>query len=134
MGSNEDIMHEFVKKELIRAYPSTDGWSVSPIGGKGKDQGFVARKRFKGKTISVNILVSFDKKVTKNLVDKLNSLRKNPDIASVLVVPQGAEVGMVPDDVKIRYMRSFAFEGKDLIWIRKRLQSPATATMTPAAA
>lgn len=134
MGSNEDIMHEFVKKELIRAYPSTDGWSVSPTGAKGKDQGFVARKRFKGKTISVNILVSFDKKVTKNLIDKLNSMRKNPDIASVLVVPQGAEVGMVPDDVKVRYMRSFAFEGKDLIWIRKRLQSPATATMTPAAA
>jgi hypothetical protein len=133
MGSNEDIMHEFVKKELIRAYPSSDGWVVSPAGPKGKDQGFVAKKRFKGKTISVNILVSFDKKVTKDLINKLSGFRKSPDIASVLVVPQGADVGVVPGDIKVRFMRSFAFEGKDLVWIRKRLQSPATPMAAAAA-
>jgi hypothetical protein len=127
MGSNQDIMHEFVKKELIRAYPSSEGWDVSAVDLKGKDQAYLAKRRSRGKTEMSSILVTFDRKVTKDTLATLGGLKKTPTAASVLIVPQAADVAMVPADVRVRYMRSFAFEDKDLVWIRKRLQSPPTA-------
>jgi hypothetical protein len=127
MGSNQDIMHEFVKKELIRAYPSSEGWDVTPVDLKGKDQAYLAKRRSRGKTDISYILVTFDRKVTKDTLGTLAGLKKTPGAASILIVPQAADVTIVPADVRVRYMRSFAFEDKDLVWIRKRLQSPPTA-------
>ncbi|MDD1711992.1 MAG: hypothetical protein LUQ69_02350 [Methanoregulaceae archaeon] len=127
MGSNQDIMHEFVKKELIRAYPSSEGWDVSTVDLKGKNQAYLAKRRSRGKTEMSYILVTFDRKITKDALTELAGIKKTPTATSVLIVPQAADVTLVPAGVRVRYMRSFAFEDKDLVWIRKRLQSPPSA-------
>lgn len=132
MGSNQDIMREFARKELIRTYPSSDGWDVVASGQKGADQVFVAKRRNKGKTEMADILVTFNRKVTQEMIDRLAGLRKNPAAASILIVPLGTDVSLVPAGIRVRFMRSFAFDEKELVWIRKRFQSTVTGVAAAA--
>lgn len=132
MGSNQDIMREFARKELIRTYPSSDGWDVVASDQKGADQVFVAKRRNKGKTEMADILVTFNRKVTQEMIDRLAGLRKNPAAASILIVPLGTDVSLVPAGIRVRFMRSFAFDEKELVWIRKRFQSTVTGVAAAA--
>jgi hypothetical protein len=129
MGSNDDIMHEFVRKELKKLYPSVDGWQIKPAAKSGgKEQGFVVARRILGKSEGAHVLVSFDRKVTPITVDSLMAMAKNdpiPGLASpkmILVVPQNTDVTGVPREVTVLPMQSFAWEDKELIWLRRRNQ------------
>jgi len=140
MGSNDDIMHEFVKKELRKLYPSIDGWQIKTAAKSvAKEQGFVVARRILGKSEGAYVLVSFDHAVTPATVDSLMAMAKNepiPGLASpkmILVVPQNTDVSGVPVEVCVLPMQSFAWEEKELVWLRRRSQmseKAATAKST----
>jgi hypothetical protein len=129
MGSNDDIMHEFVRKELKKLYPSVDGWQIRPAAKSGgKEQGFVVARRILGKSEGAYVLVSFDQVVTPGTIDSLNAMAQNnpiPGLASpkkILVIPQNTNVLVVPAEVTVLPMQSFAWENKELVWLKRRNQ------------
>jgi hypothetical protein len=135
MGSNDDIMHEFVRKELKKLYPSVDGWQIKPAAKSGaKEQGFVVARRILGKSEAAHVLVSFDRTATPGTVDSLMAMAKNepiPGLASpkmILVVPQHTDVSGVPREVTVLPMQSFAWEEKELVWLKRRNQMSEKAS------
>jgi len=135
MGSNDDIMHEFVRKELKKLYPSVDGWQIRPAAKSGvKEQGFIVARRILGKSEGAHVLVSFDRKVTPGTVDSLMAMAKKepiPGLASpkmILVVPQNTDVTGVSREVTVLPMQSFVWEDKELIWLKRRNQMSEKAS------
>lgn len=126
MGSNEDIMHEFVLKELKRLYPSVDGWQIKKAKSTGKEPGFIASRRLLGKFEGALILVSFDQKVSKGTVDALKSMAQGTTPGAsprlILVVPRGADATAAGGEVEVLPMQSFGFKDKELIWLKRRSQ------------
>jgi hypothetical protein len=128
MGSTDDIMHEFVKKELKRLYPSVDGWQIKQAKTQGKEQGFVVSRRLLGKTEGAHVLVSFDRIVPAATIDNLAAMSRSepiPGLASpqkILVVPKNTKVPSIPGDVTVLPMQSFAWEEKELVWLKRRAQ------------
>jgi hypothetical protein len=135
MGSTDDIMHEFVRKELKKLYPSVDGWQIkSAAKSAGKEQGFVVARRILGKSEGAYILVSFDQRVTPGTVDSLMAMARNepmPGLASpkmILVVPQNTDVSGISREVTVLPMQSFIWEEKELIWLKRRNQMSEKAS------
>jgi hypothetical protein len=134
MGSTDDIMHEFVKKELKRLYPSVDGWQIRQARTEGKEQGFVVSRRILGRAEGVHILVSFDRIISQSTVDTLAAMSRSEPIPGlaiphkILVVPQNTKVSSVPEDVTVLPMQSFAWEEKELVWLKRRTQMSEKAT------
>lgn len=134
MGSNEDIMHEFVKKELKRLYPSVDGWQIKPVQTGGKEQGFTVSRRLLGRSEGAYVLVSFDRKIAPGTVDTLMAMGRLEQIGGVaaprkiLVVPQGSDVSAVPKEASVLFMQSFGFEDKELVWLKRRAQMSEKAS------
>jgi hypothetical protein len=128
MGSTDDIMHEFVKKELKRLYPSVDGWQIRQARTTGKEQGFVVSRRILGKTEGAYILVSFDRIVSPPTMETLSAMSRSdpiPGLAApkkILVVPRNTKIPSVPGDVTVLPMQSFAWEEKELVWLKRRAQ------------
>ena len=128
MGSTDDIMHEFVKKELKRLYPSVDGWQIRKARTTGKEQGFVVSRRILGKTEGAHILVSFDRIVSPPTLETLAAMSRSepiPGLAAtkkILVVPKNTKIPSVPGDVTVLTMQSFAWEEKELVWLKRRAQ------------
>jgi hypothetical protein len=128
MGSTDDIMHEFVKKELTRLYPSVDGWQIKQAKTGGKEQGFVVSRRILGKTEGSHVLVSFDRVVSQKTLDALAAMSASepiPGLAGpkkILVVPQNTKVSSPSGDITVLPMQSFAWEDKELVWLKRRAQ------------
>jgi len=125
MGSNEDIMHEFVRKELKRLYPTVDGWQIKPVPrADGEEQCFSVMRRKLGRSEGAYVVVSFDQKVDPGIADQLKSGKisgvSNP--GRVLVVPKGADTSEIPEDVRTLEMQSFGFDGDELVWLKRRAQ------------
>jgi hypothetical protein len=128
MGSNEDIMHDFVRKELKRLYPGVDGWQIRKSSHAGKDAGFIVSRRLLGRFEGAHVLVSFDYKVAPGTVDSLKAMARAEPIPGtansrlILMVPQGADTSMVPGGIDVLFLQSFGFEGKELVWLKRRSQ------------
>ncbi|NTU99869.1 MAG: hypothetical protein HGA55_01930 [Methanoregulaceae archaeon] len=134
MGSTDDIMHEFVKKELKRLYPSVDGWQIRQARTTGKEQGFVVSRRILGKAEGAHILVSFDRIVSPPTMETLAAMSQSepiPGLAApkkILVVPKNTKLPSVPGEVTVLPMQSFAWEEKELVWLKRRAQMSEKAT------
>ncbi|HPC55877.1 MAG TPA: hypothetical protein PK679_07705 [Methanolinea sp.] len=128
MGSNEDIMHDFVKKELKRLYPSVDGWQIKTAPGTGAGAGFTISRRILGRIEGAYVLVNFDRKVTDKAVKALQELAARSPIPGVrnprliIMGPQGAETAGLPPGIEVLSMQSFGYEGKELVWLKRRAQ------------
>jgi hypothetical protein len=129
MGSNDDIMHEFVRKELRKLYPSVDGWRIRPAAKTGgKEQGFVVVRRILGRTEGAHVLVSFDRIVAPMTIDTLSAMSRSepiPGLASpkmILVVPKNTDLSSVTREIEVLPMQSFAWEDKELVWLKRRAQ------------
>jgi len=128
MGSSQDIMHQFAKQEINRFFSSFDGWKITPLPETaGYDREFIAERMISGNRESNKVLVSFEKKVPREKLERMRSSVTGPyglvhksDI--LLIVPQNSDTSSVPDDVRIHFMNSFAFQGNDLIWTKKPVQ------------
>ncbi len=124
MGYTDDVMRGFVLKEIGRIYPSSEGWHYKMISDdllKGEE--FLLTRRMAGRTEYVRLIVSFSKKVTQQLFGRFSEMTgpytEIKNITNVLLVPQSADATLVPDTIGVRFMHSFAYREKDLIWLKK---------------
>lgn len=128
MGSNDDIMHDFVRRELKRLYPSVDGWQIKNAPKTGAGAGFIISRRLLGRFEGAHVLVSFDRNATPQTAQALKELAASNPIPGVavsrliLVTPQGTEVAGLPADIQILPMQSFGYDGKELVWLKRRAQ------------
>ena len=137
MGSNDDIMHGFVRKELRKLYPSVDGWQIKPAAKTvGAKQGFVVWRRILGRTEGAHVLVSFDRIVAPGTGDILSDMSRTDPIPAlanpkkILVVPRGTDTASVPREVEILPMQNFGWEDKELVWLKRRAQINEKAAAT----
>lgn len=128
MGYNEDIMHDFVRRELKRLYPSVDGWQIRNADKTMADTGFILSRRLLGRVQGAHVLVCFDRTVNASAANALKEMAASspvPGVAAshlILMVPQGAEVSGIPEDVQVLPMQSFGYDGKILVWLKRRAQ------------
>jgi len=125
MGSNQDIMHQFARQEINRFFSTYDGWKITPLPETaGYDREFIAERTISGNTELNKVLVSFEKKVPKEKLERMRSsvtgaygqVHKS---TILLIVPQNSDTSSVPGDIRISFMNSFSFQGNDLIWTKK---------------
>ena len=125
MGFSADIMHDFVAKEIRNIFSSYDGWNCTmKETGNGYDSIAVLERRNGGHRECVKVLVGFDAVLPSALPEELTRVEKTTDgtplrFSFAVMVPANADTSILPDGVKIYTMRSFAFEGKKLIWVKK---------------
>jgi hypothetical protein len=130
MGNYQDIMHGFVRQEMNRFFSTYDGWTITPVKQvSGYDQEFIAERSISGNKESQKVLVSFEKNVPKEKLEAMRSSVRGPygqafksDVA--LIVPQHADTSKVPNDVRLLFMKSFAFQGDMLAWMKKPEKKP----------
>lgn len=133
MGFSSDIMHDFVAKEIKNIYSSYDGWKCTPRQtGTGYDSIMVLERRNGGHRECVKILVTFNRSVPATLPAELTRADANAEGTPVrfsyaVMVPANADVSSVPAGVLIYTMRSFAFEGKELTWVKKPVRKTGDA-------
>jgi len=128
MGSNQDIMHQFARQEINRFFSTYDGWKITPLPeSEGYDREYLAERTISGNKELNKVLVSFEKKVPKEKLEQMRSSVKGPygqvhKSSILLIVPQNSDTSSVPNDVRLHFMNSFAFQGNDLIWVKKPVQ------------
>jgi hypothetical protein len=125
MGICTDIMHKFVKQEISRIYSSFDGWKMTQRkNGNSYETIFVITRMNQGTREIVKLLVSFKKVITLDMLEELTYPEKvtdgmTPRRSYALMVPANADISAIPKDLTVMTMTSFAFEGKELIWVNK---------------
>jgi len=125
MGFSDDVMRGFVLKEIGRIYPSSEGWRYQVVGDDlVSGQEFLITRRIAGRSEHVRLIVSFSKKVTSQLIERFSQMTDTAyagikNITNLLLVPQTTDISLVPDTMRVRFMHSFAYKGKDLIWLKK---------------
>jgi hypothetical protein len=125
MGICTDIMNDFVLKEIKHIYSSYDGWKITPKKkGAGYDTLVILERVTDGHKEITKILVSFQKAVTLDMLDDLTRPEpvydgSRPRFDFAVIVPANADTSALPKDLKVYVMKSFAFEGKELVWIKK---------------
>jgi hypothetical protein len=128
MGSSQDIMHQFARQEINRFFSTYDGWKITPLPETaGYDREYIAQRSVNGKKELNKVLVSFEKRVPKDKLEQMRSSVTGPygqvqKSEILLIVPQNSDTTSVPNDVRIHFMNSFAFQGNDLIWTKKPVQ------------
>ena len=70
------------------------------------------------------VLVTFKKVVTLDLIEVLTLPEMIndgtiPRRSYAVMVPTNADVSELPKDLNVMFMKSFAFDGKELVWIKK---------------
>ena len=133
MGFSADIMHDFVAKEIRNIYSSYDGWNCSmKETGNGYNSIAVLERRNGGHRECEKVLVLFDTAPPAPLPEELTRPEKASDgtplrFSYAVMVPSRADTSSLPAGVKIYTMRSFAFEGKELIWVKKPVRKEEAA-------
>ena len=133
MGSNQDIMHQFARQEINRFFSTYDGWKITALPeSSGYDREYLAERTISGNKELNKVLVSFEKKVPKEKLEQMRSTVTGPygqvhKSAILLIVPQNSDTSSVPNDVRLHYMNSFAFQGNDLTWVKKPVQKEEKA-------
>ncbi len=133
MGFSSDIMHDFAAKEITSIFSSRDGWKCTSRGtGTGDDTLMVLERHINGHRECVKVLVTFNKSVPDPLPADLIRADRSEDgmltrFSWAVMVPANADTSSVPAGVTVYSMRSFAFEGKELIWIKKPVKKARNA-------
>jgi len=137
MGGNQDVMRGFVSQEINRYYSSFDGWKILPGNNpKGYDQVFCAERSKMGEKESVSILVSFEPKISEELVGTAaaactgvyGQVRKG---GVAYIVPRNADTSGVPEGAQLHYMKSFSFQNGILTWEKNPVRRPVVGKETP---
>ena len=139
MGICTDIMHDFVLQEINRIYSSYNGWKITPlVYGNNYDTVVLLERMVNGHREIVKVLVTFQERVTPDILDEVKKPEKAKDGIIVrndfaVIVPAHADTSAFPSNVRIYSMKSFAFEGKELIWVKKPVRKTQEAPDKPAA-
>jgi len=138
MGSNQDIMHQFARQEINRFFSTYDGWKITPLPeAGGYDREFIAERTISGNKELNKVLVSFEKKVSKEKLERMRSSVTGPygqvhKSTILLIVPKNADTSSVPGDIRVSFMNSFSFDGNALAWTKKPVQKSEDEKMKAA--
>jgi hypothetical protein len=138
MGSNQDIMHQFARQEINRFFSTYDGWKITPLPeAGGYDREFIAERTISGNKELNKVLVSFEKKVSKEKLERMRSSVTGPygqvhKSTILLIVPKNADTSSVPSDIRVSFMNSFSFDGDMLAWTKKPVQKSEDEKMKAA--
>jgi hypothetical protein len=130
MGFTSDIMHDFVAKEIRNIYSSYDGWKCTPQEmGTDYETLVVLERRNGGHRECVKVLVTFARSVPSPLPEELTRADRSTDGTvtrneCAVIVPANADISSVPAGIRIYTMKSFAFDGKELAWVKKPVRKP----------
>jgi hypothetical protein len=125
MGFSSDVMHDFMAKEIKAVYSSYDGWKMTQRNlESGYDRIFLLERRIKGHRECVKVLVTLAKQVSPGMFDELTKPETTCDgtltrNAFAVMLPGNADASSVPAGISVLTMRSFAFDGKELTWVKK---------------
>jgi hypothetical protein len=128
MGSSQDIMHQFARQEINRFFSTYDGWKITPLPETtGYDREFIAERTISGNRELNKVLVSFEKKVPKEKLERMRSSVTGPygqvhKSNILLIVPQNSDTSSIPNDIRISFMNSFSIDGDMLAWTKKPVQ------------
>jgi hypothetical protein len=137
MGYSGDIMHDIVQKELKRSYPASEGWVISETHKQVGNNEIFTLSRRRGSNQVVTVGATFERIVGPAFIAALieggaTPAAKKGTWHSCLLVPQGTEVSGLPVGMKVIFMRSFRYEGKDLLWLKRPAGTQAAAQSTQA--
>jgi len=110
MGSNEDAMHQFERKELSQAFPLSDGWKRNPLNSPGANGStHVFRRDLRVGSESATVIVRYETVVN---VQTVTATRTQYNLNSVknrifLMVPKNADVTSFSLDNGVITMSSF---------------------------
>ncbi len=124
MGYSGDIMHDIVQKELKRNYPASEGWVISDARKQAGDIEIFTVSRRRGSNQVATVGATFERIVGSGLASALLQGKAAPAAKkgtwhASLLVPQGTDVSGLPGEIKVIFMRSFRYEGKDLLWLKR---------------
>jgi len=143
MGVSTDIMHDFVSQEIKHLYSSFDGWNETARIKKNNYDTIVVLERLMGghKEIA-KIGVTFNRELSPDLVKELTTRQSTSDGFPVrndytVIVPANTITSSLPANVRIHVMQSFAFDGENLVWVKKPVrksndQTSSTPVSQPA--
>ena len=132
-------MHDFVAKEIKSVYSSFDGWKMTPRKlGTGYDTIIVLERRNAGHREFVKVLVTFGKTIPSGHLEELTTSETNPDGTLsrnqyAVMVPANADTSSLPEGMKVFTMKSFAYDGNVLTWVKKPVRKSADASVNVAA-
>lgn len=125
MGFSQDIMHDFVAKEIRNIYSGYEGWTSSSVPtGSGYDTLVTLERQNGGHRDVMNVLVSFAGTAPSAFFGEKAGSKRAPDGTLLrqgyaILVPKNADVSAVPKGIRVHFMQSFAFEGGELVWLKK---------------
>ena len=131
-------MHQFARQEINRFFSTYDGWKITPLPeAGGYDREFIAERTISGNKELNKVLVSFEKKVSKEKLERMRSSVTGPygqvhKSTILLIVPKNADTSSVPGDIRVSFMNSFSFDGNVLAWTKKPVQKSETEKMKAA--
>lgn len=126
MGFAEDIIYSYVARSLRRVFPEREGWEIKrkPKEHNSVPDYFIQKKRF-GRTRRILVEVIPVTKVTqpditsiRNYADKMEKLLL-PVEHLLLVVPVGADISEVPEDIDILHLDVLKVDGGEIVWAKK---------------
>lgn len=125
-------MHDFVSKEIRAVFSSYDGWNSTQRALEGGYDTLVTLDRLNGgHRENMRVLVTFAPEVSPALIEEMKKTERTSDGTISrngfgVMVPANADTSAVPPGFLIYTMKSFAFEGKNLIWVKKPVQKAET--------
>jgi hypothetical protein len=93
--------------------------------------------RRRGSSQVVTVGASFARVIGQELISALmegkeTAAAKRGTWYGGLLVPQGTDVSGLPEGIKVVFMRSFRYEGKDLLWLKRPAGSQVAVQSTQA--
>ncbi|KQC03939.1 MAG: hypothetical protein APR53_04445 [Methanoculleus sp. SDB] len=126
MGFVNDSMHTYIERDLKKKYPASEGWKIE------RDPAwdditfdYQVRKRRLGENARILVDVIIDKKITEAMISQTTSKTEAleaqgvPVTGAVLIVPSGADISAVPDDIGTMFLKVLKVEDGDIVWWRK---------------
>jgi len=125
MGYSKDVMHDHTAREIQNIYSGYDGWtSVSVSTGPGYDMLVTLERQNGGHRDMANVFVTYAR-AAPSVFPKEKGAKKRAADGTLLrqeyaiLVPKNADVSAVPSGIKVYFMHSFAYEGDELVWVKK---------------
>lgn len=131
MGFAEDVIYSYVARSLRRVFPLREGWEIKrrPKENDSIPDYFIQKKRF-GRTRRILVDVVLFPRVSQEHIDSLRRYAEKmeklllPTEELVIVVPVGADTGLVPEDIAILTLDVLKVEGDEIVWVRKHGAEP----------
>jgi hypothetical protein len=135
MGSNEDTMHQFERKELSQAFPLSDGWKRNPLISPGTNGStHVFRRDLWVGSEFATVIVLYEPVVNVQTVAAIRTHYNNNSVKNriFLMVPKNADVTSVPKDIGVIPMSSFGYNDGNLVWLTKKKNAKRFTNELPA--